>query len=186
VWRPKKIPPPPYDPLSGLPDGPIRLSDQQAEALRHFGAHGSLREIYVDQFADEYKMERWLRAEVLIDPYNKVTRKGLASLRVFDERFSLTITAHTVTQTDEELEDDEADYRVNQRLRVPIDGGVTLSIHVAEIRFDHWFAETQVPVIGSKRKRKIEQYGASKSDVLHKILHDASIIRARAYARANS
>ena len=185
MWHARKPPPPPYDPLRDRSAEAVRLSDLQAQALRCLEQHGSFHSLFGETaqlLADEYRMDRWLRDQALIDPYDKLTRKGLASLHGYDDRFSIALTPRSSNPVDEEEQEDNY-----QRIRVPLDGGrESLSIRVAELETEEWFAETLVPIEGSKRKRRLEQYGNSKADVLHKIIHAASVMRAKAHARINS
>lgn len=183
-----------YDPLRGLPDGPILITEFQARVLRYLAEHGSIHALFGDsasELAEEYRMDRWLRAEVLVDPHNKLTRKAVASLSFFDHPpppQPLPQYARYETRREEEEEEEEAieGARVDQRIRVALPDDGEIIVRVVELAPDEWFAETLVAVAGSRRKKRVRIQDGSKADVLHRIIHRASEMRAHAYARLHS
>jgi hypothetical protein len=178
-----------YDPLKDMPDGPIRLTRAQAAALRAFDVHRGIRSLFLDTpqgRAEEYAMDKWARSELLIDPYNRLTRKARASLIVFDAPPPAPkMPPHYRHETPpsrviEDEPDEEDEVRAVQRIRVEVNGE-TLSISVGE-EIDGWFAETLVPN-GSKRRKRLEQRGSTKEITLHELIHRASAMLARAHVR---
>jgi len=146
----------------------------------------NIHALYPEQ-ADEYRMEIWFRQEALIDQFKRLTRKATASLQLFDHPPIPPKVEYRYEIGTEEIEEEEElenEGRTDQRIQVTLVDDEKLSIHIVELDDDSWCAEAIVHF--GKRKKKLEIFGKTKALVTHKIIHEASAIRARAYARLNS
>lgn len=182
MWKPIKYRPP-YDPLAGLPDGAIALESTQAEALRHILELGNLHVMYgesAEELAREYRMYWWLRGEVLIGPDDKLTRKGTASLYLFDHPPTEMEIFRGRRDVDEEAIEDE-EFIHDARITVTLADDAKINVRLTQSPALEWVAEASVGAYGTKRKRRLRTHGNDKSTVLHTLIKKASEFREKSY-----
>ena len=183
MWKPTKYTPP-YDPLRGLPDSPVTLRPEQAEALRCILERGELHAMYgetAEEIADEYRMHRWLRAEVLIDPHDRVTRKGTASLHLFDHPPTQMVRFEGRAPIEEDVVEDEEELVHDSRVVVALADDEKISVRITQSPTLEWVAEALVGSYGTKRRRRMRTRGDNKAIVLQALIKKASEFREQSY-----